>query len=150
MAAAVVILFWKTGESARQIVVTRDPFHIAALLLFGIAPVLNFVSDWIPYTGNGSRATIFLSDRVFARLPAGIAGYARVEIPELHSIDIAKWSEGELHVPPYPEDRIYKSMAKKICGYADNPTEVRLSIVSRSTVGKTITGASYTCAALDK
>jgi uncharacterized membrane protein YphA (DoxX/SURF4 family) len=154
MAAAVVILFWKSGDSVKQILWGEGPLHVAILLLFGIAPVLSLFGMWdhylssAMYTNNRNGGTIFFSHPMLDRLPDGIADYARVETPELDSIDISEWSAGELDVPPYPEVRIYKNVARKICGYATSPTEVRLSITSKSTIGKSITGTSYTCAAL--
>jgi len=154
MAAVVFILFWKTDESARQVLLSKKAFHIAVLVLFALAPMLSFFGRWdhylsaAMYTSNTNHGTIFISDKLFNRLPDGIGEYARVETPELDSIDIAEWSANELNVPPYPEVRIYKSVARKICQYAENPTEVRLSITSKSTIGKSITGSSYTCAAL--
>jgi uncharacterized membrane protein YphA (DoxX/SURF4 family) len=154
MAAAVVILFWKTSDAARQILFSKNAFHIAALLLFGLAPALSFFGRWdhylssAMYTSNTNHGTIYISGKLFDRLPDGIQEYARVETPELDSIDIAEWSANELNVPPYPEVRIYKSVARKICQYAESPTEARLSITSKSTIGKSITGSSYTCAAL--
>ena len=154
MVAFVVILFWKTNESARHIFWGEGPFHVAALLLFGLAPVLSLFGWWdhylssAMYTNNHDRGTIFLSNEVYARLPDGINDYVRIETPELDSIDIAEWSDGELDVPPYPEARIYKSVARKICQYATAPNEVRLAISHKSTVGSRITGTSYTCAAL--
>ena len=154
MAAVVFILFWKTDESARQILLSKNAFHIAVFFLFALAPVLSFFGRWdhylsaAMYTSNTNHGTIFISDKLFDRLPDGIGEYARVETPELDSIDIAEWSANELNVPPYPEVRIYKSVARKICQYAENPTEVRLSVASKSTIGKSISGSSYTCAAL--
>jgi len=154
MAAAVVILFWKTNESSRQVLFSRNPFHIAALLLFGLAPALSFFGLWdhylsaAMYTSNRNQGKIFITNALFERLPDGISDYARVETPEINSIDISEWSAAELNVPPYPEVRIYKNVARKICQYAENPSDARLSITSKSTVGKSITGSSYTCAAL--
>ena len=42
MAAAVVLLFWKTGDSTRQVLFSKNAFHVAVLLLFGLAPMLSF------------------------------------------------------------------------------------------------------------
>jgi hypothetical protein len=156
MLAFVVILFWKTNESAGRILFPRDAFHVAALVLFGVAPLLSFFGTWdhylssALYASNENHGTIFLSDKLADRLPDGILDYVRVETPELDSIDIGEWSANELNVPPYPEVRIYKNVARKICTYAQNPSEVRLSVVSKSTIGSKITGYSYTCAALQK
>jgi uncharacterized membrane protein YphA (DoxX/SURF4 family) len=154
MGIAVVLLFWKTDDSARKILFSRSPFHVAALFLFGLAPMLSFFGMWdhylssAMYTSNTNHGTIFITSDVFDRLPDGIGQYAREETPDIDSIDIAEWSANELNVPPYPEVRIYKNVARKICEYAQNPTEARLSITSKSAVGKSITGFSYTCAAL--
>lgn len=154
MGAAVVILFWKTNDSARQVLLSKNAFHIAALLLFAFAPALSFFGRWdhylsaAMYTSNTNHGTIFIRDKLFDRLPDGIGKYAWVETPEVDSIDIAEWSASELNVPPYPEIRIYKNVARKICQYAENPAEARLSITSKSIIGKSITGSSYTCAAL--
>jgi len=156
MAAIVVILFWKSNETVKQILWGEGPFHIAALLLFTLAPALSLYGGWdhylsaAMYTSNTNRGIIFFHDKMLERLPDGIADYARVETPELDSIDIAEWSAGELHVPPYPELRIFKNIARKVCEYAEGPTDVRLSITSKSTIGKSITSTSYTCAALNK
>jgi uncharacterized membrane protein YphA (DoxX/SURF4 family) len=155
MVAAVVILFWKSNEPAKQILWGDGPIHVAILLLFGIAPLLSLFGLWdhylsaAMYPDNHNRGTIFVSDKILDRLPDGIADYVRVETPEIGSIDIAEWSDGELNVPPYPEVRIYKNIARKICTYAASPTDVRLSITSKSTIGSRITGTSYTCAALE-
>jgi uncharacterized membrane protein YphA (DoxX/SURF4 family) len=156
MAAIVVILFWKTRETVKQIIWGEGPFHIAALLLFTLAPAMSLYGGWdhylsaAMYTSNTNRGTIFFHDAMLERLPDGIAEYARVETPEIDSIDIAEWSAGELNVPPYPEVRIYKNIARKICEYAESPTDVRLSITSKSTIGKSIKSTSYTCAALNR
>ncbi|MGA3190449.1 MAG: MauE/DoxX family redox-associated membrane protein [Bryobacteraceae bacterium] len=154
MAAFVIILFWKESGSAKRVVWGEGPFHIGVLLLFGVAPAFSLFGGWdhylsaAMYSNNRNRGAIFLSDKMFDRLPDGIGDYVRVETPELDSIDIAEWSDGELDVPPYPEVRIYKNVARKICSYATGPTDVRLSISSKSTIGKSITSTSYTCAAL--
>lgn len=156
MASAVVILFWKIDEAPKQILFGEGPFHAATLLLFTVAPLFSFFGYWdhylssAMYTSNRNQGMIFFSDKMFARLPGGIAEYAREETPDLDSINISEWSATELNVPPYPEVRIYKNVAKKICSYATEPGEVRLSITSKSTIGKSITGTSYSCAALQK
>ncbi len=155
MGAAVVILFWKAPESANRVLFGEGPFHAAVLVLFVIAPAFSFFGYWdhylssAMYASNENHGLIYLSDKIFERLPDGIEEYVRVETPEIDSIDIGEWSANELNVPPYPEVRVYKNVARKVCEYAEAPNDVRLSIVSKSTIGNQITGASYaTCAAL--
>ncbi len=151
MAASVIILFLKTDTNVLS---HEGRFHTLILLLFAFAPVLSFFGSWdhylssAMYSSNRNRGMIFLSDKMIDRLPDGIANYARVETPDLDSIDINEWSADELNVPPYPEVRVYKNIARRVCQYAENPTEVRLSITSKSTIGSSVTGESFTCAAL--
>jgi hypothetical protein len=154
MAAAVVILFWNATEPVKKIMFGEGPFHAAVLLLFGVAPAFSLFGYWdhylssAMYASNENHATIYIDDKLFDRLPDGIAEYVSVETPDLDSIDIGEWSANELNVPPYPEIRIYKNVARKICSYAESPGDVRLSIVSKSTIGNTISGTSYSCAAV--
>ena len=154
MASFVIILFWKANAGAKDIMIAGDWFHGAAMLLFAAAPALSLFGVWdhylsaAMYTSNHNEGTIYISDKLFDRLPDGVADYVREETPDIDSIDIGEWSIRELNVPPYPEIRIYKNVARKICEYATEPTEVRLSIKNKSTIGNKITGSSYTCAVL--
>lgn len=145
--AITVILFWKTSESARDILGGEGPFHVAVLLIFTLAPLLGFNGMWDQET-NHDRAKIFFNDKL--RLPAGARAYVHPETPGLDSIDIAQWSEGELKVPPYPQVRIYKSIARQLCAHAESPSDLRLSMMSPSMTGASVTGKSFTCAALEK
>ena len=43
-------------------------------------------------------------------------------------LDINRWSYSELNVPLYPEPRVYKTVAKKICGYAGGSPDIKLKI----------------------
>ncbi len=150
MAAFVVILFWKSDAEAGAY---EGWFQIVAMLLFGIAPALSFFGAWdhdlasAMYANNRNRGIIYFSGKNLDKFPARIAGYARKETPEIDSIDIAEWSWTELNVPPYPEVRVFKNIARNLCGYAD----LTLSIKGKVTLGsKGITTTSYTCAALKK
>jgi uncharacterized membrane protein YphA (DoxX/SURF4 family) len=147
-AAITVILFWKFDEKVLE---REGWFQVPAIALFTIAPLLSFFGYWdhylssAMYSSNGNRAMIYFSDKILGKFPDGVTDYARVETPELDSIDVNEWSAGELNVPPYPEIRIFKNIARQLCGYGD----VTLSITSKAMVGsKSITGKSYTCAAL--
>ncbi len=148
MAAAVVILFWKAQETAPRVLFGRNPFHIGMVLLFGFMPLLSFFGLWDHSLFPVNRGTIYISQKLYHKLPASIAAEARVETPEIASIDIHDWSMHELKVPPYAEIRIFKSVARAICGYAENSSDARLSVLRKSTVGKSITSTSFTCAAL--
>jgi hypothetical protein len=86
-------------------------------------PALSFFDLWdhdlssALYTGNRSAGVIYLSDEVFDRLPEKIQDYVTEEGPNRNGLDIDDWSRGEMNVPSYPETRIYKNVARWICGY---------------------------------
>jgi hypothetical protein len=150
MAIFTVILFWKNEAN---VLAHEGWFQIVVLLLFTIAPLLSFFGYWdhylssAMYSSNRNQAMIYFSNKNIDKFPDGVTDYARVETPDLDSIDINEWSAGELNVPPYPETRVFKSIARALCTYGD----VTLSITSKATVGsRKITGTSYTCGALGK
>lgn len=93
------------------------------LLLFWIAPSLNFVSLWDSYLSFS-----FYSDKVNAyyiaieesELPKVDKRFESffVELPNLKGgkiIDIYEWSLAELNVPFYPEDRVFKQLSNSFC-----------------------------------
>lgn len=93
------------------------------LLLFWIAPYLNFVSLWDSYLSFS-----FYSDKVNAyyiaieesELPKIDKRFESffVELPNLKGgkiIDIYGWSLAELNVPFYPEDRVFKQLSNSFC-----------------------------------
>jgi len=125
MALFVWILFWQDKETtARRIVAGKKTFHVLVLVLFGVLPSLNFVGLWDSYlssalySGNTYQTAIYLGPSVLARLPAAIHPHVWQK-REPFFLDINRWAYDELHVPVYPEPRVYRQVAKLICKYAD-------------------------------
>lgn len=46
-------------------------------------------------------------------------------------LPLYEWSMTELNVPPYPEVRVYRQLARSLCGYADEPRQIELIIKER-------------------
>ena len=137
MIAFVAILFWRERAStAREIVVPRTVFHGLVLLLFGVLPALGLVDRWDSYlscalySGNTNQAAIHVSPAVVARLPAAIHPHVWRQ-SEPWFLDLNRWAYDELNVPLYPERRVYRKVAQRICAYAQDAPEVRLQILSR-------------------
>jgi hypothetical protein len=133
----VLILFWQDKEtSSRQILVPQSGFHIAVLLLFGVFPVFSFFDLWDSYlsaalySGNTDQAVIYVSPSVLDRLPTAIRPHVW-QSTQPYFLDINRWAYGELNVPAYPEPRIYRRVAERICAYADGSSEVRLRIKTK-------------------
>jgi hypothetical protein len=141
MIAFLLILFFRREDqlALREIVWGRFlaggfVFQKVVLILFGVMPALSFFHLWDDYlssalyTGNTNSGVIYLSDDAFEQLPDGIENHVYEEGPSLSSLDINDWSFDELKVPAYAEIRIYRNVAKHICGYVSNGSGVELVV----------------------
>jgi hypothetical protein len=158
MVAFLLILFWGSPNvSCRDIVWSRGAaFQRVVLVLFGILPLLSFFNLWdhylssALYSGNRNNGVLYLSDSVFAELPDAIQDETTEERPDVNRLEIADWSYRELNVPAYPEVRIYKKVARSLCGYAESPSEVKLTIEGKGALFRGKRTVSYDCTALGK
>ncbi|MBM2837259.1 MAG: hypothetical protein HW409_1448, partial [candidate division NC10 bacterium] len=80
---------------------------------------------------NTAKANLSVSDNVRAQLPTEIQRHIWKGASGENRLGISDWSFEELNVPPYPERRIYKAIARQICGYAQKPSEVLLDVQER-------------------
>jgi hypothetical protein len=127
MTLFVIILFWRTENLSFQNIlwVKNSPFQKVVFVLFAIMPAFSFFNLWDSYlsstlySGNTNSAQIYISDSVRNRLPAEVQRYVAEVGPNKNALDFFNWSFGELNVPPYPEARVYKDIARGICKYAD-------------------------------
>jgi len=134
MVLFVWILFWRDKATlAREILRPRNGLHAVVLLLVAILPVLSFADLWDSYlsaalySGNTDQAVIVVSPAVVDRLPAEMHDDIWTKSKPFF-LDINRWSYSELHVPVYPEPRVYRRVAEEICKYGDNSPEIKLLI----------------------
>ena len=137
MMAFVPILFFRTADrpTMRDIVWGRGfAFQKVVLVLFALAPILSFFGRWDDYlssalySGNTNFGWIRLNDDAFNRLPDGIDEYVTTAGPNLNEIDLDDWSLGELGVPAYPEIRVFRSVARAVCGFTADAPSVKLVV----------------------
>ena len=133
----VLVLLWQDKEtSARSILLPKSALHAVVLLLFGVLPAFSLIGLWDSflssalYSGNTDEAVILVSHPSMDNLPKAIHPYAR-EGRQWFFLDVNIWAYAELNVPVYPEPRIYRSVARKICTYEKNPSEIKLMIRNR-------------------
>jgi hypothetical protein len=111
--------------------------HTLVLILFGIMPALSLFGHWDSYpsaalySGNTADAVIYVGDSALGRLPAETREFVRWQSGTSNVLSISRWSMKELNVPPYPEPRIFKNVARQICAYAGTTAEVTLTIQGR-------------------
>ena len=139
MAVFVVLLFWRTEDFSPKRVLLPGRrlsyFHAVVLLLFAVMPLFGLFGLWDSYlsaslySGNNKRGTLFVDEAVKDRLPAGLRKYA-ADLPtgEKYALNVSRWSYEELNVPPYPETRVFRSVARHVCSYAEEPSGISLQI----------------------
>jgi hypothetical protein len=156
MMVFVIILFWKSGEVSFRDIVWGQSFVLqrVVLLLFGIVPLFSFFNLWDSYlsaslySGNLTVGLIYVNDSVKNKLPPEIEGYTVRVATDVNGLDIWKWSFAELNTPPYPEARVFKSIAKSICRYADNASDVFLIVKEKQTWLNASRRTTYNCSSL--
>lgn len=159
MVAFLLILFFRRKEepTPRDIIWGRAfGFQKIVLVLFAVMPFLSLFDLWdhylssALYSGNINSAELYLSDAVFDRLPDAIQDYVTEEGPNLNGLSILDWSYGEMNVPAYPETRIYKNVARKICAYAADDPSVELVVQEKLTFVNGKGRSVYHCRDLTK
>jgi len=137
MVLFVWILFWQDKETtSRSVIAGKKPFHRLILILFGVMPAFSFIDLWDSYlssalySGNTHQAVIYVSESVMARLPMSIHPHIWQETKPFF-LDINRWAYGELHVPIYPEPRVYRHITRQICQYAEADSNIELRIKGR-------------------
>jgi hypothetical protein len=135
MAIFDVLLFSGAEFSWREIVWSgRDPRHLAAIVLFAMLPALSFFNLWDSYlssalySGNLTEAQIYLSDAGKAALPAAIAARAVHTSPDTNVLNLQRWAIEDLNVTPYPETRVYRAIAKRVCRNLHDPNQLVLIV----------------------
>lgn len=79
-------------------------------------PTLNLFNKWDSYlsanlySGNTTKANIYLSKEAKSKLPYYIQHYAVAQNNELYELQIRNWALNELGIPGYPEKRVYEAL----------------------------------------
>ncbi|HTE48582.1 MAG TPA: DUF393 domain-containing protein [Candidatus Paceibacterota bacterium] len=153
MALFAIILFWRTENfSFRDVLWVRNfPFQKLVFVLFIIMPAFSFFNLWDSYlsstlySGNTNRAQIYISDSVKQKLPIEVQRYAAKNGTNGNVLDFFNWSYDELNVPPYPETRVYKDIARNICQYANYKNNVILIVYGKPTLFNRDHISTYDC-----
>jgi hypothetical protein len=150
------ILFWRSDASPAAILWPPEGiYQRLVLLLFGIAPILSFFNLWDAYlssalySGVRNSGVVYVTDALKDRLPKEIVAHIYSSNKPGTSILILRdWSMTELNAGIYPEPRIYKSLARYICTYAHDPSEMKLWIKQANVLFSPDKQVSYDCPSL--
>jgi hypothetical protein len=112
----------------------RNAIHGLALVLFGLLPLLHRFDLWdlylssSLYSGAHYNAGIVMTKAVAQNLPPDIRAYL-VPQSDVEVLPLMEYTLGELNVPPYPEPRFYRAIARRIWTTAGKPDDMVLMIV---------------------
>jgi hypothetical protein len=154
MVVFLLLLFRHSEASAREILRGRARFHRLAFVLFGLAPALSFFSLWDSYlsaalySGNKNQGAIYMSEAVADHLPDEVDDDVSEEADGIDKLLVNDWSFDELNAPAYPEIRIYKNVARKLCGFAAKPSDVRLEVQGKAVLANGSGKRIFTCSDL--
>jgi len=139
----VVILFRRVDAPTRRVFDgfgAGDRLGRAAQVLAVASALLPASSFWgwwdlylsgALYSGNTPVAVVRVDGRVYGRLPEA----ARRQVFETKGgelmLPVFEWSMAELNVPPYPEPRVFRRVAREVCRLAEDGGEVELILKGR-------------------
>jgi uncharacterized membrane protein YphA (DoxX/SURF4 family) len=154
MIAFLLLLFRDSETRTGEILWGPGGFDRAVFALFALAPALCFVSLWDSYlsaalySGNKNQGAIYMTDAVAEHLPDAVYGDVTEETDGMDKLLINDWSFDELNVPAYPEVRVYKRVARKLCEFAAAPGDVKLEVQGKWMLWKQPKVVVYSCAEL--
>lgn len=144
MIVMVVLVFSRTDitllrHSLRWSRVSDVIAHLpkAIILICGLVPALSFFGWWDQYlsaalySGKSPVGVIRISESVRGRLPGKTqmqlftTGQGELMLP------LYEWSLGDLNVPPYPEVRVYRQVARQVCALANDEQGIELIVKDR-------------------
>jgi len=116
----------------------------AVIIFFAVTPALSFFGCWDSYlsfslyTGHLTKADLYISEDVKARLPSPLLEFV-VPTPPPYNKDIQGpyvvlvelWADKILRVPPLPESRGYRRVTQYLTQFATDPDDVRLVLAPR-------------------
>jgi len=153
MICFLIILFWQSDVSPGEIVWPAEGiYQRVVLVLVGVAPLFSFFNLWdgylssALYSGVRNTGVVYVTDALKDRLPKEIGGHIYPSNKPGTSILILRdWSMSELNAGIYPEPRIYKSLARYICTYVHDPSEMKLWIKQANVLFSADKQVSYDC-----
>jgi hypothetical protein len=154
MIVFLLLLFRHSQAGYREILWGPGAFHRVVFVLFALAPALSFFNLWDSYlsaslySGNRNQGAINITAAVAEHLPDEVTGDLGDAADGSIELLVNDWSFDELNVPAYPEPRIFKSAARKLCEFAAKPSDVRLEVQGKAVLANRAAPVVLTCTAL--
>jgi hypothetical protein len=141
MMLMVMLLFRRSDRQLgrQQWRVSDRLYHLPKLVLVlcGVLPALSFAGWWdlylsaALYSGRTPVAVMHISPGARDRFPITAQQQMFTTSRGELMLPFYEWSLSELNVPPYPEVRVYRQLARHICFFADDRQESELIVRGR-------------------
>jgi hypothetical protein len=136
----VIILFRHSDMSIRRAFAMRGADSTAVSVAQALAvacavlPVLSFWGFWDAYlsgalySGNTAVAVVRVEGEGYERLPDAAKRQVFATKKGERMLPLFEWAMSEMNVPPYPEPRVYRQIARQICKLVGDEAQVELII----------------------
>ena len=117
---------------------------LAVIALFSLLPILSFFGKWDSYlsfslyTWRLTKADVFITASLRERLPPALQEFIvatpapyNEQLQGPYVVLVELWADKILRVPPLPEARNYRNVARYLASFAADPNEVRLVLIPR-------------------
>jgi len=150
-----VILFWRADFRIADPWRRAGAYGKLVVLLAVVMPAFSLFGLWDSYlsfalyAGNMKTGIIYMTDAMADRLPDDLQDIiyvtSKLGIDELDEND---WSYAAVGTPAYSQDRIFRSAARALCRYEQNPRELTLVVEGRRQFIGQPSHAVYSCSDL--
>jgi hypothetical protein len=134
----VVVLFWRSDTSlvpmfsSWRAVNTSGRLSVILAVLCAVLPVLSFRGWWdmylsgALYSGNTVIAVVRLDEGVYEKLPVMAKRQVFATKSGEQMLPLFEWSMADLNVPPYPEPRVFRQVARAVCKLGGENSQAEL------------------------
>lgn len=143
MILLVPMLFWRVDNPLTKTLLSwrqsNLPHHFVkvVIVICGLAPALSFAGYWdmylsaALYSGNTPVAVVRIGAGERDRLPLTAQRQVFATSHGDLMLPFYEWSMAELNVPPYPETRVYRQLARQLCSSEASHEQLELIVKER-------------------
>ena len=141
LAMIVISAFWQSEISIQDTIISRISFAKIVVATSFLLPILSFVGWWdmylsgALYSGNTEIAVIRINENLLEKLlPKARQVIFQTKSTGEKMLPMFEWSIAELNVPMYPEQRVFKQVAREVCKITTDKNQVELIIKERPAI----------------
>ena len=130
-----LFLFAGAGDfSWKDMLPGQSALHWLVFVLFGVMPLFSFINLWDSdlsaalYSGNLTEGEIYISNAGVLSLPTNLQKYVTSVGRGNNMLDIKSWALGDMNIIEYPETRVFQGVAKAVCSYLPDQTQMYLVV----------------------